>query len=148
MTTPRHECVRRRAALGVRPLVVVDATGELARLLLPQGDRATELLEPAHDSRNRRAATSWCESVVAWRLETIRMLAVWFGREVLTEFAAATRTPGGWSGSAGHSNAMQVTLRNGAELIRALYSTQTAYREGRMARGSSASARPGSSAAA
>ena len=123
---------------------MVDPTGELARLLLRQKDRAAELLDGVDEPVNGPVdPAAWLESVARWRLETRRVLAEWFDREVLAEFAVATHVSEARGCLAEHVPAARTLLRNGLELIRALYSTQTAYRGRRGPHRASAGARPG-----
>ena len=141
---PREELARSRGADHDRSLVVVDPTGELARLLLRQKDRAAELLDGVDEPMNGPIdPAAWLQSVALWRLETRQVLADWFDGEVLAEFAVATGASEARGGLAEHAPAMRTALRNGVELIRALYSTQTAYRGGRGSHRAPAGARPG-----
>ena len=117
-----------RPAPGERHVVVVDRTGELARLLLRQRERAERLREDANSARSLRAAPAWLDSVMAWRRETTRILADWFDREVVTEFAVATSTGHERDRLAERVRSARNGLRNGTELIKALHSTQTAAR--------------------
>ncbi len=118
-----------RPAPGERHGIVVDPTGELSTLLSQQGDRATELREGADGLRDVRAAPGWLESVEAWGQQTARILDVWFDREVVTEFVFATGTGEKQHGLAERIRSARAGLRNGTELINALYSTQRAYRQ-------------------
>ena len=122
----RHQRLADPAAARDRPVVVVDPSGELARLLLRQRDRAAKLRECARGAPNLRAAPLWLDSVAAWRIETTRILAEWFDREVVAEFALATSAREGSDGLAKRVSSARTALRNGTELIRALHSTQTA----------------------
>ena len=128
MTMRRHQRLADPAAARNRPVVVVDPTGELARLLLRQRDRGAKLGECARGAPNFRAAPLWLDGFAAWRIETTRILSEWFDREVVAEFALATSTGDGSDRLAKRVSSARTALRNGTELIRALHSTQTACR--------------------
>ena len=125
----RHQQALGRAAAGERTAIVVDPSGKLAALLLRQRARAAELREDGDGLRDFGAAPPWLDSVAAWRVETTRMLAAWFEREVVAEFERAT-SPGQESDAlAERVRSTRTALRDGTELVRALYSTQTAHRQ-------------------
>lgn len=126
---PPHQRVPGCRAEGERHVVVVDPTGELARLLVRQCDRAVRLRE-AGSARSFQTAPVWLDSVTAWRLETARILAAWFDRAVVTEFTGATSAGQGGDGLAERVRCARNALRNGTELVSALYGTQAASRRG------------------
>jgi hypothetical protein len=110
--------------LGRRPALVVDRSGELRRALISQAEQAHVLLDRSPLPYGASSPIGWLSAVDRWRVSTGRLISARFPPEVGGEFALAVSTAEQRLSPARTVRAERRAIRNGIEMLEALYATQ------------------------